>query len=1315
MPLFGQGLLPEILLNTSPLMAASDHPLSQGLDLIQFLEHQEQGQQAVLVLQELIKQPLQGDGANWLRLGESLLAHAFWSDVQRLAEALANSHPKIACWLRLNGALECGQLEQAATELQRLQQSPDETVGRSKLAEAHIRLATMQSREADSACLHDPAVQVAIKARYWLHRGQADVAASLLDHAPETMHPLILWQQATLAAHRGDRVTACSTWSKAIAMRPRLAGLRVDRGRFLLSWGDMKGGEDIEIALKLKPWAGGMVLPWVGILTERGDYARALKILDYSLSAHPDQPELVALLLDVLREKKDSVQALAVGEKAIQQFPRHGDVTLAWGNTLLLAGRRDAAITVYRQAMSLGKAGVARSNLAKLLFDEGDVDEAIALWWEALRETPDDTVIRINLAQALLQRGDMEEAQEQFGWINARFPKTAAALRGYAECAMALGDMDGAEKNAAAALELVPAETQCYLVLAAVRKMLGQDKIALSTLEAGLKRVTRPLPLQQAIWRLLIQRREYETALQRAAQAAQTHPETIEYRLMVVDTLYAQNRFELCRTILEEAKDLDRERASKALVRFLQSRDQWEEALAEARSLLAISPDAVRHYGLVAEVLYRMERYAEAETVLRDGVAREPARLSINQQLVGQLMAREDFGSAIQVARAYLDRGVGTPQYKLYLGVLERAYRRQEAYDVAETWLRNDPANLSAQIAVANTAERILELDRAREVLQQGLSLRPGNIGINTALIQLLLRDEAYSEALTQAQHLVQRFGEKPEAVMVAVTILVEADRMDEAKAALNKAIEQHSRHQKLWMALYRLYRRTENHEEAKALLAATTQRFPYAEDALGWVADECLRYGDIKEAERATKQWTARKPNEWAPLFKQLDIAEKRRAFGQVQTLAAELSRRWPDEPAILGRMARAYSECWQMNQAIRYARKALELRPDNIQFMDALAAYSAKSGIFSEFTELLERIKRQLGDKRYSYYNNWFFNINCHPDLTEAEIFEYYREWGDKTIARYLPPPRPLKNNRDPERKLRVGYLSPDFRRHAVAYFSEPLFIGHDHEESEVFAFAHIEPGTSDEYTERFKGYVDHWIDVTSLSDSELYRKVRDLEIDLLFDLAGHTSHNKLHVMARRMAPVQGSWIIGAGQTTGVPNVDVLIADQYLIPEASEIYCTERVVRLDMEGLCYRPPDGTPDVADSPCLHNGYLTFGSFSRPIRLNSYVIAVWARLLNRLPTARLRLDHVPYAEAELQAMIREQFVQAGGNSDQLVFANTRPHWNAFADVDLILDTFPTSSGTTVTEAAWMGVPTVTLQSRPIMGRAGAFVMRALGLE
>ncbi|HYD69456.1 tetratricopeptide repeat protein [Azospirillum sp.] len=1271
----------------------------------------------------------------FVRLGEALLDHSLWGEAERLAGGLAASMPVAAGWLSGRLALERGQPDAAGKAFAPVMAAEgwDE-----KRREAHLRLAIahLQGRAKQGeiigaspvaetatpdidALAADGRLPLAPRARWWLARGALDTAASLLAGVPAApdADPEAVWLAATVAAQGGRREEALAGWARSLSARPRHAAALFDRGRFRLAWGDDGGIADLEAALTLKPWAGTVALMLAQRRVAREEYDIALKVLDFTLAASDDQPEVVAATLDVLRAKSDRPLALSVGARAVERYPDNGGVWLSWGACLHhFFGRRDAAIVAYRTAQAApAHTAAARSNLAKLLFDEGDFDTAIALWEEARVAEGASAAIFVNLGQAYLARGDLEEARAVFTAAREREPDNGAALRGLAECALAEGDLDAAQELASRTLDAAPDDARTYLVVAAAHRALGRDGEALKALEAGLRRAAQSLPLHQALWRHLMARRDYEGALRRAAQAAQDKPQEIEYRLMVADTLHAQNRFDVCRTVLEEARAVDRERGGMALIRFLEGRDEWEAALAEARALLEADPDAVRHYGLVAEALYRMERYDEAEAVLRQGVACDPHRLSINRQLVGQLLAQERYDAAVAVARDFLARQKQAPRYALCLEALERANRRDEALVLAEEFLAAEPDSLIARQAVARIAEQERQPERALEVLRQGGALLPGNLRLNVTLIALLVRQERYDEAQGLAQRLLDRFGQVPEAVLVAVTVLVEAGREDEAEAALKQAVAEHPRHRGLWGVWYELLRRRHRDAEANALLEESLTRFPDANENFVWVVREKMRHSDLDGAEKVVGRWERRKPEDWGPQFAHLLIAEKRRDFKRLGQIAHRLGKRWPNEPAILARLSQAASECNQLKRAVELARAALALRPNSLEYLDALAAVHAKAGNFDDYSEIIAKLLKLQGDHCYHQYPSLFFNINCHPDLSAEEIWSYYRDWADKAVSRHLPPVRPHPNSRDPERRLRIGYVSPDFRQHAVALFSEPLLMRHDREQFELFAFAHLEPGAADHFTDRFKSYVDHWIDVTAMSRDEMVRRIRDLRIDILIDLAGHTSNNRLNVLAQRPAPLQGTWVFGAGQTTGLPQIDFLFTDELSVPPDFEPYCAERVARLPWHGLSYRPPAVTPEVSPAPFLKNGFITFGSLARPVRLNRRVFSVWARILNAMPTARLRLEHGAFDEPETRAVLSERFAACGGDPERIVFANTRPYWSIFAEVDIHLDSFPTNSGTTVTEGLWMGVPAIALDSRPIMGRIGGAQLTAVGLR
>jgi len=275
--------------------------------------------------------------------------------------------------------------------------------------------------------------------------------------------------------------------------------------------------------------------------------------------------------------------------------------------------------------------------------------------------------------------------------------------------------------------------------------------------------------------------------------------------------------------------------------------------------------------------------------------------------------------------------------------------------------------------------------------------------------------------------------------------------------------------------------------------------------------------------------------------------------------------------------------------------------------------------------------------------------------------------------------------------------------------------LLIEHDREQFELYAYAHLDAGQADGYTKRFKTYFDHWTETRGMSDDELERKIREDQIDILVDLAGHTSNNRLSLMLRRPAPVQASWIWGAGQTTGLPQIDYLLSDSAVVPPEHDRYVAETVMRLPYPGMPFKPAHDALEPTPLPCLTNGFITFGVLARPLRTNRPSVRLWAEILRRVPTAILRFDHVPYAEADVQQRLINYFAEYGIGPERLQFKNTRPHWRVYQEVDIQLDPFPAGSGTTSSEGLYMERLVVSLKSRPPMGRSTHAQIAALDLS
>jgi predicted O-linked N-acetylglucosamine transferase (SPINDLY family) len=259
--------------------------------------------------------------------------------------------------------------------------------------------------------------------------------------------------------------------------------------------------------------------------------------------------------------------------------------------------------------------------------------------------------------------------------------------------------------------------------------------------------------------------------------------------------------------------------------------------------------------------------------------------------------------------------------------------------------------------------------------------------------------------------------------------------------------------------------------------------------------------------------------------------------------------------------------------------------------------------------------------------------------------------------------------------DRRLRIGYVSPDFRQHSVAYFLEPVLGAHDRAAFEIFCYAEVEK--PDDVTARMQRLADHWCDTSGTTEEELARRIAAEEIDILVDLAGHTRGNRLPVFARRPAPVQVTWL-GYCNTTGLDAIDYRLTDAVADPDGDETY-SERLHRLPNGFLCYAPPAGTAEIAPPAALANGYVTFGSFNNLAKMTPDVVALWARILNAVPDARLLLKSRLLAEEATQDQIACRFADHGVARTRLVLLprieTTDGHLEAYGRMDIALDPFP----------------------------------------
>ena len=415
------------------------------------------------------------------------------------------------------------------------------------------------------------------------------------------------------------------------------------------------------------------------------------------------------------------------------------------------------------------------------------------------------------------------------------------------------------------------------------------------------------------------------------------------------------------------------------------------------------------------------------------------------------------------------------------------------------------------------------------------------------------------------------------------------------------------------------------------------------------------------------------------------------------------------PMDPEVHCNLGHLLQEVGQFQAGLDALNHALKLKPQYPEAYNNLGITYQRLG---DIDRSLAYFKQALAlqPENRTDFSNYLFTLNYHPDLSAEAIYDGYTEFE----RRFGQPVRGLWQPHDNpplgQRRLRVAYVSPDFRAHATSNFLAPLLAHHDKSVVEIFAYATL--AREDEVTQRYKACVDHWLVVNEMSDAALAERIRADGIDILVDLAGHTTGNRLGMFARKPAPVSVSWM-GYGYTTGLKAIDYFLANEHLVPQEFDHLFSETPWRMEGYPGSYRPRDNLGEVNPLPALERGYITFGTLTRAIRINHRVIRVWSELLKRVPGSRLVIDSGSYKDEGVKASLLQKFEAQGISRDRLEVGFHSPPWDVLRGMDISLDCFPHNSGTTLVESLYLGVPYITLADRPSVGRLGSTVLHSVG--
>ena len=503
--------------------------------------------------------------------------------------------------------------------------------------------------------------------------------------------------------------------------------------------------------------------------------------------------------------------------------------------------------------------------------------------------------------------------------------------------------------------------------------------------------------------------------------------------------------------------------------------------------------------------------------------------------------------------------------------------------------------------------------------------------------------------------------------------------KLQEAAASYQEALRLEPGYGAAHANLGKIYLGQGRYQQAVEHYAAAVQALPHSADALvglGCAMEELQRYAEALEAYHRA-------------LAIQPDFAGAKLNLGRTLILLnqpdaavdylEEALVGMPDNGLVYALIGQAMGNLCLTQQAVIYQRRALELNAPK----EALLAHIL------------------------------LFNLNHLPDCSPEELFAAHRDYAQRYCSALYPQNPKYQNIPDPEQRLKIGYVSGDFREHPVSRFIEPVLAHHDPASFEVHAFYNYH--LHDEVTARLKQLVVGWHSIWNEDDAAVADLIRSLGIDILIDLSGHTENQRLLVFARKPTPVQATWLGYLG-TTGLATMDYRICDAYTDPPGlTERFHTEKLIRLPECQWCHVPYIDLPPVSQLPFLRNGYLTLGSFNKATKLNERVLMLWAEILNAIPESRLMIASVPKGRTEEHfAAILEKAGVARSRFEFIPRIAYRDYLASLTTVDIALDPFPYNGGTTTLDTLVMGVPLVTLAGDHSIARGGVSLLSNLGL-
>ena len=683
---------------------------------------------------------------------------------------------------------------------------------------------------------------------------------------------------------------------------------------------------------------------------------------------------------------------------------------------------------------------------------------------------------------------------------------------------------------------------------------------------------------------------------------------------------------------------------------------------------------------------------------------------------------------------------------------------------MAHVTIPNRPA-LAGALKDAIQEQRAGRLDAAQAGYRRVLAADPGNANANHLLGRILIDSKRVKQALpflrratkaapksaqflaslSEACRLAGRVKEEATAIEAALELapkqsvllhrlcsaLIKLSRYKDVLAAAGRALEIEPEsalaYNNLGVALQALERQKEAEQAYRNALARTPD-YPQALSNLGVVLQST---GRKEEAETSYRRAIELKPDYMQALGNLAALIQELGRPEEAEEMYLRVLEISPDYAEAHNNLGNLLQDQGRLEDSLVCYRRTIEIAPKHRLAYNNMALALQDQGKLGEALASLNR-QVELAPDFAEAQSARLRCFNFDPKWSPAEIYTAHKDWAAARADKFRPATESHANPRDPERPLRVGYISPDFRVHSVAYFFEAVLAAHDRDG--IHAICYANASQKDDMTAHLKELASDWRETYSMNDNDVAALIRDDRIDILVDLAGHTGLNRMLTFARRPAPVQLSYL-GYCCTTGLAAIDYRLSDWHTDPAGQEAVHAEALYRLERTFLCYTAPDSAPDVAPPPsagaggagaaaeaggagaAATAGAVTFGSFNTA-KVTPEVVALWSRVLAAVPGSRFILKAKSLSDEATRLRYCAMFESHGIAGERIEMLGRikgkGDHLGAYSRVDIALDTFPYNGVTTSCEAMWMGVPVVTLEGRSHAGRLCASLLHSLDL-